>query len=165
VEIKKYKDDTEMKVDYIHRVAIGFTAPDLRISFMERLKNIHIDTKYVAEAAYCSLYTSKIIFNQLVRNNLITYDEIIPENIWEKCFNHMNNPDDTDTIEDYSSNYINEQGFINSIKETCELLSKAQLYETKENNQEKEYLVLIIELDFMEKNLMRLMEMSIFTGN
>jgi hypothetical protein len=43
VEIKKYKDDTEMKVDYIHRVAIGFTAPDLRISFMERLKNIHID--------------------------------------------------------------------------------------------------------------------------
>jgi len=29
VEIKKYEDDTEMKADYIHRVAIGFTAPDL----------------------------------------------------------------------------------------------------------------------------------------
>jgi len=43
VEIKKYEDDTEMKADYIHRVAIGFTAPDLRISFMERLKDIHIN--------------------------------------------------------------------------------------------------------------------------
>jgi len=47
VEIKKYEDDTEMKADYIHRVAIGFTAPDLRISFMDRLKNIHINVLYI----------------------------------------------------------------------------------------------------------------------
>ncbi|OUM59600.1 hypothetical protein PIROE2DRAFT_14800, partial [Piromyces sp. E2] len=129
VEIKKYEDDTEMKADYIHRVAIGFTAPDLRISFMERLKDIHINTKYLAEAAYCSLYTSKIIYNQLMINDLLQYDEIIPDNIWEKCFNNMNDPDDTDNIEDFSSDLISEQGFINTIKETCSLLSKAQLYE------------------------------------
>jgi len=56
----------------------------------------------LAEAAYCSLYTSKIIYNQLIMNNLLHYDDIIPDSIWEKCFNNMSNPDDTDNVTIFS---------------------------------------------------------------
>jgi len=35
-------------------------------------------------------------------NNLLHYDDIIPDSIWEKCFNNMSNPDDTDNVTIFS---------------------------------------------------------------
>eukprot|EP01086_Lenisia_limosa_P006376 TRINITY_DN25153_c0_g1_i1.p1 TRINITY_DN25153_c0_g1~~TRINITY_DN25153_c0_g1_i1.p1 ORF type:complete len:654 (-),score=191.97 TRINITY_DN25153_c0_g1_i1:76-1761(-) len=66
VRIAEHEYDPEMTADLLYRIALGYTnAPDLRVTWLESLREKHIKNNNFAEAANCKVHVAALISEYL----------------------------------------------------------------------------------------------------
>ncbi|KAJ3342355.1 Dedicator of cytokinesis protein 8 [Gonapodya sp. JEL0774] len=91
VHMSKYRHDSEMLGDILYRIAKGYiTSPDLRLAYLGKLGDVHIEASAHSEAALCRLHQAKLVAEFLLYKNTLTYTDVVLSVVWNSCSPTLN---------------------------------------------------------------------------
>lgn len=137
IKIQQHAGDTDMLTDLYHQIASSYrTAPDLRVTWLESLAELHVRNDAWAEAGQCLVHIAALIAEYLQileptegsMKGAAAFEPACVSAVEEQTMLDAQNMMDEDSVGE--THIFTEEGLCDVVERAITCLTRAQLYES-----------------------------------